>query len=212
MMGNIVCNPTVISIGDVICKIGSLINLIIPVLIGLGIVYFIWGVVTYVISGDEEAKTKGRSRMIYGIIGFVAIFALDGLIFLVINTFNLDQGSGIVSTMVQNNISNIAINSSTSDACNLASISSPQLKDLLNFGTCLINNSVIPLIVALAVAMFMWGVVQYVINSDEEAKKEKGKQFMIWGIIGLVVMVGVWGLVKILGSTFGIQYAIPQLK
>ncbi len=94
--------------------------------------------------------------------------------------------------------------------CNL--VSNPKFQDLLSYGSCIITRSVIPLIIALAVVMFIWGVVQYVINSDEEAKKAKGKQFMIWGIIGLTVMIAVWGLVKILGSTFGIEYAIPQLK
>jgi len=72
---------------------------------------------------------------------------------------------------------------------------------------------VIPLIFALAVAMFVWGVVQFVINSSEEAKKEKGKQFMVWGIIALTVMVCVWGLVAILGNTFGVNTGfIPQVK
>lgn len=88
----------------------------------------------------------------------------------------------------------------------------PKLQDLLVYGVCIINKSVIPLIIALAVVMFIWGVVQYVINSNEEAKKEKGKQFMIWGIIGLTVMFAVWGLVRIVGKTFGIEYVIPQLK
>jgi len=88
----------------------------------------------------------------------------------------------------------------------------PKFQDLLLYLVCIINNSVIPIIFALAVVMFVWGVVQYVINSDEEAKKEKGKQFMIWGIIALAVMVSVWGLVSILGNTFGIEYAIPQVK
>ena len=62
--------------------------------------------------------------------------------------------------------------------------------------------------------MFIWGVVQYVINGEEEAKKAKGKQFMIWGIIALAVMVSVWGLVSILTHTFGISSGkdfIPQL-
>ncbi|PIP69142.1 hypothetical protein CO033_02145 [Candidatus Nomurabacteria bacterium CG_4_9_14_0_2_um_filter_32_10] len=91
-------------------------------------------------------------------------------------------------------------------------VANPKFQDLLSYVVCIINGSVIPLIFALAVVMFIWGVVQYVINSDEEAKKEKGKQFMIWGIIGLTVMVSIWGLVSILGSTFGIQNVIPQLK
>jgi hypothetical protein len=57
----------------------------------------------------------------------------------------------------------------------------------------------------------MWGVVQYILNNEEEAKREKGKQFMLWGIIALFVMFSVWGLIKVLGNTFGIQYVIPQV-
>jgi hypothetical protein len=89
----------------------------------------------------------------------------------------------------------------------------PLFQDLLRYVSCIISGSVIPLIFALAMVMFIWGVVQYVINSDEEAKKEKGKQFMIWGIIGLTVMFAVWGLVAIVGKTFNIDTTfIPQLK
>jgi Na+/proline symporter len=94
-------------------------------------------------------------------------------------------------------------------ACYLGS--NPKFQNLLGYITCIINMSVIPLIFALAVVMFVWGVVQFVINSDEEAKKAKGKQFMIWGIIALAVMVSVWGLVSILGNTFGIKTIIPQV-
>ena len=91
-------------------------------------------------------------------------------------------------------------------------VASPKLGDLFAYVTCIISKSVIPLIMALAVASFVWGVVQYVINSSEEAKREKGRQFMIWGIIALVVMVCIWGLVSIVGGTFGIQNVIPQVK
>jgi len=89
----------------------------------------------------------------------------------------------------------------------------PTLGVLFNFITCIISKSVIPLIFALAITMFVWGIVQYVINTDDEAKKQKGKQFMIWGIIALTVMVSVWGLVGILGKTFGVNTTlIPQLQ
>lgn len=91
-------------------------------------------------------------------------------------------------------------------------VANPKFGDLLSYITCIIGKSVIPLIFALAIASFVWGVVQYVINTDDEAKKAKGRQFMIWGIIALAVMVSVWGLVKILGTTFGIEYVIPQLQ
>ena len=88
----------------------------------------------------------------------------------------------------------------------------PLLGDLISYVTCIIGKSVIPLIFALAIASFVWGVVQYVINSDEEAKKAKGRQFMIWGILALAVMVSVWGLVRIFTTTFKIDFNVPQVK
>ena len=60
--------------------------------------------------------------------------------------------------------------------------------------------------------MFIWGVTKYVINSSDEAKKEKGRQFMLWGLIALTVMFSIWGLVGIFGSTFGVDVIIPQVQ
>lgn len=94
-------------------------------------------------------------------------------------------------------------------SCSLGA--NPKFDTLVNYITCLISSSIIPLIFTLAFMLFMWGVVQYVINDTEEAKREKGKQFMIWGIIALFVMFSVWGLVKVLTGTFGIEYVIPQV-
>ncbi len=87
----------------------------------------------------------------------------------------------------------------------------PTIADVFNYGTCMIYNSIIPLLIALAIAMFIWGVIQYVLNDAEEAKKAKGKQFMLWGIIAITVIVSIWGLVHILTSTFNISFSIPLL-
>ncbi len=74
----------------IVCRIGNILNTIIPILVVLGVVYFVWGVVTYVISNDEEAKKAGKDRMIYGIIGLVVIVAMWGLVGIVTKTFGLD--------------------------------------------------------------------------------------------------------------------------
>lgn len=89
------CNATVNNITDVICKVGNILNKIIPVIIVLGVLYFVWGVVSFVIASDEEAKTTGRDRMIYGIIGLVVIIGMWGLVRIVANTFNLDNSTRI---------------------------------------------------------------------------------------------------------------------
>lgn len=79
----------------VICRVGNILNTIIPILVVLGVVYFVWGVVQYVISDDEEAKKAGRDRMIFGIIGLAVIIAMWGLVGILTKTFNL-QGSSSV--------------------------------------------------------------------------------------------------------------------
>jgi len=118
----------------------------------------------------------------------------------VVSTFSLSEG---VAPTLQ------AIGGDA--GCNL--VDNPNLSGLLGYATCLINNSVIPLLFALAVVYFIWGVVQFVIlGSGEEAKRTQGRQHMIWGVIALAVMIGIWGLVAILGGSFGIDTSIlPQV-
>ena len=87
----------------------------------------------------------------------------------------------------------------------------PTIASLIQFGTCTIYQSIIPLLISLAVAMFIWGVIQYILNDAEEAKKAKGKQYMLWGIIAITAIVSIWGLVHILTSTFNIDFGVPQL-
>ncbi len=79
------------SIEGIICKVGDILNIIIPILIVLGIVFFVWGVITFVISNDEEAKTRGRDRMIYGIIGLAVIIGMWGLVKILNNTFGIEN-------------------------------------------------------------------------------------------------------------------------
>jgi len=204
------CDATVNNAGDILCRIGNILNMVIPFLVGLAVIIFVWGVILFVISDDEEAKTKGRDRIIFGIIGLAVIIGLWGLVRIVNTTFGIDNSSSKIAVdFIQ---SNSTLIQKASGNCDLSTIAHPKLGDVLNYGTCLISNSVVPLIFALAVLLFVWGVVQYVINSDEEAKKEKGRQFMIWGIVALAVMVSVWGIVRIFGQTFNINYAIPQVQ
>lgn len=77
------------TIEAILCKFSQLLDTLIPVLVALGVVYFVYGVVSYVISSDEEAKKAGRDRIIYGIIGLAVIVSLWGLVKIVTNTFGI---------------------------------------------------------------------------------------------------------------------------
>src|SRR3989344_7217836 len=67
-----------------------------------------------------------------------------------------------------------------------------------------ILNIVIGLLFVLVTVYFIWGVIGYIFAGGEEKKLAEGKNHMIWGIIGMAVMAGAWGLVKILLQTFGV--------
>ncbi len=99
--------------------------------------------------------------------------------------------------------------------CSTAYQTAGGLEGLVNYLGCILVRSVVPLLFALAFVVFIWGVVQFIMNSSDEAKRAQGKQFMVWGIIGLFVMFSVWGLVLILGKTLNTQQGntlfIPSL-
>lgn len=90
--------PVILCIGKgfipkILCPIKDILNVIVPILIALGVVYFVWGVVMYVIASDEEAKKSGKDRMIYGLIGFAVIIGLWGLVTIIVDTFRINPNS-----------------------------------------------------------------------------------------------------------------------
>jgi mannose/fructose/N-acetylgalactosamine-specific phosphotransferase system component IID len=82
---------------NVLCTIGNILNSIVPILVALGVVFFVWGVITFVIANDEEAKTRGRDRMIYGIIGLAVIVGLWGLVAILGNTFGVNNPTNTIT-------------------------------------------------------------------------------------------------------------------
>jgi hypothetical protein len=66
-------------------------------------------------------------------------------------------------------------------------------------------NLIIPVLIALGVLFFIWGLVQFIFASGDEAAKDEGKRKMIWGVIALFVIVSVWGLVALLNQVTGVN-------
>ncbi len=184
-------------IGKFICQLQQILNSVIPLLIALGLVYFIWGVVRYVIADGEEAKEKGKDIMLYGVIGFAVIAGLWGLVNILVQTFDLNTAAPTLAPLVVGGEATCTITSSS------------KLQDVLCYVRSIINDSVIPFMFAVATVFFIWGAVKFfILNADEEAQRDQGRQFMIWGIVAIAVMLSVWGLVGILTSTFGIDGSV----
>lgn len=104
----------------------------------------------------------------------------------------------------------LALTSGTIAALVLPLVTSAQaVTNISGVGTFIINiinNILVPVLFAVAFIVFLWGAFYTFIWGQNDADvKEKGKNLMLWGLIGFFVMVSIWGLVNILtGSiTFG---------
>lgn len=67
-----------------------------------------------------------------------------------------------------------------------------------------IINPLILFLFALAIVFFLWGMVECLMTQDEAEGKTTCRQHMIWGIIGIAIMMCVWTIMNIVLNTFNI--------
>lgn len=60
-------------------------------------------------------------------------------------------------------------------------------------------------LVAVALVVFVWGMVVFTLNAGDEQARTTGRARMVWGVVGLFLIVAVWGIVALLGVVFGID-------
>ncbi len=60
------------------------------------------------------------------------------------------------------------------------------------------------LMMAVAFFIFLWGAYQFVLGADSEEARDKGKSHMLFGIIGLLIMISAYAILKIATATFGV--------
>ena len=76
------------------------------------------------------------------------------------------------------------------------------LSDAGSFIINIINNVLVPVLFAVAFIFFLLGAFNtFILGAQSEEVKDKGKNQMLWGLIGFFVMVSIWGLVNILTGT-----------
>jgi len=62
--------------------------------------------------------------------------------------------------------------------------------------------NVTKILILIATIVFAWGVILYISAAGDEEKIKEGRQYIIWGIIGLAIIISVWGIVKIVVTLF----------
>ncbi len=70
----------------------------------------------------------------------------------------------------------------------------------------IVNDFLVPIVIALAVLVFLWGVFNaFILGGSDEGKRADGRKLMLWGIIAFVVMGALWGIVNLVAVLFGVN-------
>ena len=70
-----------VTVGNLIDSVSGVVELFIPILLGLAVLMFFWGLVKFINhAGDEKAVEEGKSLMIWGMIALFIIVALWGIL------------------------------------------------------------------------------------------------------------------------------------
>lgn len=91
----------------------------------------------------------------------------------------------------------------------VAEAATNSLDTLLNKIYKVIINPAITLLFVVAFVIFIWGVVEYLQKGDSDAGRKEGAQHILWGIVGMFIMVAVFAIMHIIANTIGSDVKIP---
>ena len=70
-------------------------------------------------------------------------------------------------------------------------------------------NGLIPIVLAITVLIFFWGLAMYLLDAGNSERKSEGIRIMVMGVLALFVMVSIWGIIGVLQQTFKVDQAKP---
>lgn len=79
------------------------------------------------------------------------------------------------------------------------------LEEFLSKVVTEIVNPIILLLSALAFVYFIWGVFTFVRNAGDEKARSAGRQAIAYGLIGLVIIFGAYGIMNTAANMFGLS-------
>ncbi len=78
------------------------------------------------------------------------------------------------------------------------------LNDFLGRVVVQIINPIILLLAGVAFVVFLWGAFEFVAHAGDETKRKEGRSAIMWGLVGLVIIFGAYGIINVVLTTFGV--------
>lgn len=174
-------------------QVTEVVQMLIPIIIGLALLVFLWGVIKYVFVSDPKNKKEALPYITWGIISLFVMVSIWGIVLLLQGAF---LGSNDPSQPPQQEVDQLQ---QLPDSKGSGLAGGTRILDLIKEIGDIIAD-VIPILILIALVVFLWGVFKYAFSSDAKSKQD-ARNFMIWGIVALTIMVSIWGIVFILQRT-----------
>lgn len=78
----------------------NLLNRAVIFLFSLAVVWFIWNVIGYAMSKEEDGKDKAKTQMIHGIIAIAVMVSIWGIVALLRGVFGVDSNNGAPTSSI----------------------------------------------------------------------------------------------------------------
>lgn len=85
-------------------------------------------------------------------------------------------------------------------------MSQVHLEDYRDLIVLAINSVFVPVLIALAFIVFLWGVYKYfILGAADEKNRAEGRTFVLYSVIGFVLIFSLWGVVNIVMGTLNLS-------
>ena len=88
-------DPNLGNITKLLNAIGNLVNLATPIVVGLALLAFFWGLVKFIFAASDDDKKSGKSFMIGGIVAIFVMVSIVGIVKFIGNAFGVGQGGDL---------------------------------------------------------------------------------------------------------------------
>lgn len=68
-----------------------------------------------------------------------------------------------------------------------------------------IVNPIIVMFFGLALAYFVFGVLRFIAGGEQEEVRQKGRDHILWGLVGMGIMFSAWAILRMVTNTFSIE-------
>jgi uncharacterized membrane protein len=72
-----------------------------------------------------------------------------------------------------------------------------------------IVNPILRIGMIAALVVFLYGMFGFIRNGDQPDKRTEGQQHMLWGVIGLAIIVSAFAIIRIIVGSIGAE--TPQI-